>query len=143
MRYPRLTYQETADKAAADFQKAADLLPVDWDKTTTGKATLGKNNLRINKVMALAFLGKDLLWAGSPLMNKVSTGSSDYNKDYCQRAAEAFGKVLQICDETGRYQLADFKDYSEIFYTYNQSRQLPGLKEAIFSKILTPTGAGT
>lgn len=91
---------------------------MDWDKTTVGKATAGKNNLRINKIMALSYLGKDLLWAGSPLMNKVSTGDASYNKDYCQRAAEAFGQVLKICDETGRYQLADFKDYSELFYTY-------------------------
>lgn len=132
MRYPRLTYQQTADKAAEDFQKSADLLPVDWDKTTVGKATAGKNNLRINKIMALSFLGKDLLWAGSPLMNKESTGDANYNKEYCQRAAEAFGQVLKICDETGRYQLADFKDYTELFYTYNQSYKLPGLKEAIF-----------
>ena len=65
-------------------------------------------------------------------MNKVSTGDANYNKEYCQRAAEAFGQVLKICDETGRYQLADFKDYTELFYTYNQSYKLPGLKEAIF-----------
>ena len=46
----------------------ADLLPVDWDKTTAGKATEGKNQLRINKIMALGYLGKNYLWAGSPLM---------------------------------------------------------------------------
>ena len=136
MRYPRLSYQETADSAAADFQRAADLLPVDWDQTAAGKATLGKNNLRINKVMALCYLGKDLLWAGSPLMNKESTGSATYNQDYCKRAAEAFGQALKICDETGRYQLADFKDYTELFYTYNQNEKLPGLKEAIFMENL-------
>lgn len=131
-REARLNYQQTADKAAADFEKAAELLPVDWDQTTMGKATYGKNVLRINKVMALAFLGKNYLYAGSPLMNKESTGEASYNAEYCKKAAEAFGQVLKICQETGRYQLADWKDYREIFYTYNQSSKLPGVKEAIF-----------
>ncbi len=132
MRYPRLNYQETAEKAATDLRRAADLLPVDWDQTTAGKATLGNNTLRINKIMALAFLGKDLLYAGSPLMNKESTGSADYNKDYCKRAADAFGELLKICDVTKRYELADFSNYQELFYTYKQNYKLPGLKEAIF-----------
>ncbi len=131
-REARLNYQQTADKAAADFEKAAELLPVDWDQTTVGKATYGKNVLRINKVMALAFLGKNYLYAGSPLMNKESTGNASYNAEYCKKAAEAFGQVLKICQETGRYQLAEWKDYREIFYTYNQSSKLPGVKEAIF-----------
>lgn len=132
MRYPRLNYQQTAEKAAADFRKAADLLPIDWDQTTAGKATLGNNILRINKGMALAFLGKDLLYAGSPLMNKESTGNSTYNVDYCKRAADAFGELLKICDDTKRYELADFSNYQELFYTYNQNNKLPGLKETIF-----------
>lgn len=129
---PRLTYQETAEKAAADFQTAADLLPTDWDETTAGKATLGNNNIRINKVMALAYLGKDLLWAASPLMNKVSGGSASYNPELSKRAANAFAQALKICESTGRYQLADFSNYTQLFYTYNQSGKLPGLKESIF-----------
>ena len=128
---PRLSYQETAEKAAEDFQKAADLLPVDWDQTSAGKATLGKNNLRINKVMALAYKGKDLLWAGSPMMNQESTGSASYNADFCKRAADTFAQALKICDETGRYELADWDHYSEIFYTYKQYKY-NGLKEVIF-----------
>ena len=76
LREPRLSYQECAEKAAEDLRKAADLLPVDWDNTTAGKATLGNNQLRITKIAALGYLGKDLLWAGSPLMNKVSTGDT-------------------------------------------------------------------
>ena len=55
---PRLSYQACADKAAADFRRAADLLPVNWDHTSAGAATQGKNDLRINKVMALGYLGK-------------------------------------------------------------------------------------
>lgn len=117
---------------AADFQKAVDLLPVDWDKTTVGKQTLGKNKLRINKIMALAFLGKNYLYAGSPLMNKVSAGDANYNKEYCKKAAEAFGQVLKLCKESGLYELADFDHYMDIFYTYDQGTKLPGMKEVIF-----------
>ena len=128
---PRLSYQATAEKAAEDFQKAADLLPIDWDQTAAGKATLGKNAVRINKVMALAYKGKDLLWAGSPMMNQESTGNATYNADFCKRAADTFAEALKICEETGRYELADWDHYQEIFYTYKQNK-LNGLKEVMF-----------
>jgi hypothetical protein len=139
-RLPRLSYHETAEKAAEDFRKAADLLPVDWDQTTTGRLTLGRNNIRINKIMALSFLGKNLLWAGSPLMNQSSTGNSSYHAEYCRRAADAFAEALQLCESTGRYELADFSEYSRLFYTYNQGGILPGLKEAIFYENLVESG---
>lgn len=129
---PRLTYQETADKVAADLQHAAELLPIDWDQTTTGKPTLGNNNLRINKIMALSFLGKNYLYAGSPLMNKASGGNAAYNAEYCKKAADVFGQVLQLCKTTGRYELAPWDSYQQVFITYNQGDRLPGLKEAIF-----------
>ncbi|MBQ2128784.1 MAG: RagB/SusD family nutrient uptake outer membrane protein, partial [Prevotella sp.] len=56
MTLPRETYQACADKAAKDFREAADLLPVDWDKSSVGSNTLGKNGFRINKITALAYL---------------------------------------------------------------------------------------
>ncbi len=140
-RLPRLSYQATAEKAAEDFRRAADLLPVDWDATKAGQATMGNNNIRINKVMALGYLGKDLLWAGSPLMNYESTGSKSYNRDLCKRAADAFAEALEICDSTGRYQLADFSQWSDLFYTHNQNGRLPGLKEAIFYENLRETSS--
>lgn len=136
--YPRLTYQACADKAAEDFKKAVELLPVDWDKTTVGKQTVGKNKFRPNKIAALCFLGKNYLWAGSPLMNEVSKENPDfknvngYNKEYCQKAAEAFGEALKINKETGLYQLSSFDNYMNIFYTYDQGTKIPGEKEAIF-----------
>lgn len=129
---PRLSYQATADKVAADLQKAADLLPVDWDATVVGKQTLGNNNQRINKIMALAFMGKNYLWAGSPLMNRESTGNSSYNAEYCKKGADAFAQALQIIETTRRYELAPFSQYTQLFYTWNQNGRLPGVKEAIF-----------
>jgi starch-binding outer membrane protein, SusD/RagB family len=145
---PRLNYQATADKAAADLQKAADLLPVDWDNTTTGSPTKGNNNLRINKIMALGYLGKDLLWAGSPLMNYESTGSKTYNTSYCKKAADAFGQALTLCESTSRYELVPFSAYSQLFYTYNASGRIPGFatvnghvyREAIFMENLINSG---
>jgi hypothetical protein len=133
---PRLTWQAAADKAVLDFERASQLLPVDWDQTAAGKATIGKNNLRINKIMALAYKGKTLLYAGSPLMNYTSGGTASYNQDYCKQAADAFAQVLQLAESTSRYELADFSQYSEIIYTHNQSGKIPGLKEAIFMENL-------
>ena len=36
---PRESYRENALKMAADFQKAADLLPIDWENTEIGRRT--------------------------------------------------------------------------------------------------------
>jgi hypothetical protein len=130
---PRLKYNECADKAAADFREAANLLPVNWDNTTAGKRTLGKNQLRINKIMALGYLGKNYLWAGSPLMNYVSANSKTYNTEYCKKAAAAFAELLQLC-EVGEapYSLIDFSKYYNNFYTTGQNWAMPGGTEAIF-----------
>ena len=154
-RLPRLSYQECADRAAADFRKAADLLPINWDKTSAGAATQGKNDLRINKIMALGYLGKTYLWAASPLMkNGAQTGASkngktyDYDQEYAKKAAEAFGELLSLV-EAGQtqYALAEFKYkdiynheksddanscFSDIFYTKKQNWKMPGTVEAIF-----------
>lgn len=130
---PRLKYNECADKAAADFREAANLLPAIWDNTTAGKKTLGKNQLRINKIMALGYLGKNYLWAGSPLMNSVVTGNKTYNTDYCKKAAEAFGELLQLV-EGGQteYKLVEFAKYYTNFYSTGQNWLMPGATEAIF-----------
>ena len=143
---PRESYHACADKVAADLQKAADLLPVNWDDTAPGRVTLGNNNIRINKVMALAYLGKNLLWAGSPLMNKVSTGNNTYNAEYCKQAAEKLGQALKICEDTKRYELYEYdinnyNSYHYLYYTRGQGARLPGLKEAIFfENIANPEG---
>ena len=44
-------------KQSDDYRKAADLLPINWDNEYDGAATQGKNDLRINKIMALGYLG--------------------------------------------------------------------------------------
>lgn len=130
---PRLSYHEIADRCAEDFRMAAELLPINWDNTDTGRPTMGNNDLRINKIMALCYLGKNYLWAASPLMNKVSTGSATYNQEYADKAAQAFGEVLSLV-ENGKtqYSLVDYSNISDVFYTYSKGAQMPGSTEAIF-----------
>ena len=148
----RLSFQEAADKCAADFREAADLLPINWDNTNTGKKTIGHNDFRINKIMALGYLGKSLLWAGSPLMeNGPQTGGTmtyNYNAQYCERAAKAFGELLTLV-ESGQtqYALAEFNYknvynhekaddattcYSDIFWSSRNQGRVPGSTESIF-----------
>ena len=100
-RLPRLNYRECSLKAAADLRAAADLLPLDWDQTTAGKATLGNNRQRASKVMALSFLGKVLLYAASPMMNEESTGNNSYDAELCKQAAAACAEAISACDAPG------------------------------------------
>ena len=151
---PRLTFQECAKKCAEDFRAAADLLPNDWDKTSVGKKTLGKNELRITKVCALGYMGKVLLWAASPLNNlKAEVGASKngdtykYNVELAKQAADALGEALaQVTSGKTPYALAEYKysniydhvakdgsksNFSEIFYTTGKNWKQPGTTEAI------------
>lgn len=152
---PRLSYQECADRCAEDFSRAAELLPINWDDTSAGKATSGKNMLRINRVMALAYLGKCYLWAGSPLMEHgpqlgaIQSGKTyAYNTEYMNKASEAFGELLALV-EAGQtqYSLAEYNfanvymhekaegastRFTDNFYTRKQNWLMPGTVEAIF-----------
>lgn len=146
MTLPRETCQACAEKAAKDFREAAELLPIDWDKSSVGRNTLGKNGFRINKITALAYEGKSLLWAASPLvkncdakMNVNGNASTyDYDTNYAQQAAEALGELLTLV-ETGQtqYKLVDFADYSDLFYTWNKNMLPPGSTENILRDIPT------
>ena len=146
MTLPRESCQACAEKAAKDFREAAELLPIDWDKSPVGRNTLGKNGFRINKITALAYEGKTLLWAASPLvkncddkMNVNGNASTyDYDTNYAQQAAEALGELL-ILVETGQtqYKLVDFADYSDLFYTWNKNMLPPGSTENILRDIPT------
>lgn len=137
LREVRLNYQQSAEKAAADLRRAADLLPINWDNTVAGRRTLNRNELRINKIMALAYLGKNLLYAASPLMNFESTGSRTYNQDFSRRSAEAFGELLALV-ESGQTQyglIMDMDRWTNNFYTTGQNWALSGGTEAIFRSV--------
>lgn len=131
LRRPRLTYQQTADKIAEDFIKASSLLPGNWDDTQTGVTTVGLNELRINKWMAIAYLGKNYLYAGSPLMNKASGGAAQYNAEYCKKAAEAFGTLLNASENGScQYKLIPWgvngSGYEQVYRTNGQAGRMPG-----------------
>ena len=131
---PRLSFQECADRCAADFEQAYNLLPFNWDETLAGMETINKNDLRIDKFMALCYLGKVYLWAGSPLMKEfekwnkgghpVLLGASqgganaktyDYDEAYCKKAAETLGKALDMVQKgTVKYKLVGFK-YADMY----------------------------
>ena len=151
-RLSRLSFQECADSCAKDLRRAADLLPIDWDDTSAGQATKGHNQRRINKIMALGYLGKVYLWSASPLMEHgPMTGAGSltyaYNEERCKQAANAFGELLKLV-ESGQtqYALAEFKYkdvynhtraddattcYSDIWCTQGQNWLTPGTTEAI------------
>lgn len=144
MTLPRETCQACAEKAAKDFREAAELLPIDWDKSSVGRNTLGKNGFRINKITALAYEGKSLLWAASPLvkncdakMNVNGNASTyDYDTNYAQQAAEALGELLTLVEKgQTQYKLVDFADYSDLFYTWNKNMLPPGSTENILRDI--------
>ena len=117
---PRLSFRECAEKCAEDYRAAADLLPDNWDNSTIGKKTLGKNDLRITKVCALGYLGKVLLWAASPLnvvgaeMGASKNGDTyKYDADMARRAAEALGEAIAHIEAgTTPYSLALY-NYAE------------------------------
>ncbi|HLR26973.1 MAG TPA: RagB/SusD family nutrient uptake outer membrane protein [Fodinibius sp.] len=133
--FERLSYQALADSIGQDFRAAADLLPTDWDDTEPGSNTSGNNELRINKIMALAYLGKNYLWAASPLMNNGSNENADsYSQEYAQQSADALGELLNLV-QSGQtdYELLDFENWRENFRTIAQNYALPGGSERIFT----------
>ena len=151
---PRLSFQDCAKRCAEDFAAAAELLPNNWDNTNAGRRTLGKNDLRLTRVAALAYEGKALLWAASPLnVNGAQTGALKsgitykYDAALATQAADALAEAIADI-EGGKtpYGLAEFNYddvynhvasksanscFSDIFYTTGQSWKMPGSIEAI------------
>jgi hypothetical protein len=128
------TYKEVALRANEDYIKAIELLPVDWDQEPYGQLTLTENKGRLTKGTAYAFQGKNLLLAASPLMkgNNLSISTYDYDTELCDMAVEAFSGVLQLADQ-GRYGLASWENYDDVFWRSPAPGAWPGSAEFIFS----------
>jgi hypothetical protein len=134
LRFPRLTYKETALKAAADLRAAADLLPVNWDEIEAGQTTLGNNDDRITRLHCLGYLGKDLLYAGSPMMNEASGGPAAFDAELCKQAAAAFAEAIELNDQTNRYQLQSWATWTDNFWVWSPSnRTMSGGTEVIMN----------
>lgn len=130
LNYPRLSYLETAEKVAEDMKKAAQMLPNDWDQTTIGQPNIGQNKGRATKAAAWGYLGKNYLYAASPLMNGLITGNYEYNQDLSKKAIEAFQEVFALEDQ-GYVGLVSWDRYSDNFYKID--RTAPLTEETIFN----------
>lgn len=127
MNLPRLNYRETALKADKDLSDAANLLPVSWDNSQVGLLTKGNNRFRVSAATALAYEGKNLLYAASPMMNKESTGNNSYDAELCKQAAKAFAQVINLCEGANApYSLQSWSTYKDIFYKVSSQRTING-----------------
>jgi starch-binding outer membrane protein, SusD/RagB family len=132
MKIPALSFHETAEKIMKDLEKAAELLPVDWDLTSVGARTQGNNYGRLTKGMALAFQSEVMLWCGSPMINGTVTGNYNYDGEYCKRSAAAAWEVIKLAGQ-GIYHLEPWASYSNVFYKIDGT--WPGGKEVVFAAI--------
>lgn len=132
MKVPVLNFHETAELVMEDFEKAVELLPLDWEQTVVGSRTTGNNAGRLTKGMALSFQAEVMLYCGSPMINGTVTRNYTYDTEYCKRAAEYAWEVIKLVDQ-GIYALEPYATISQVFYTMN--RQRAGKKEKIFSGI--------
>jgi hypothetical protein len=143
MKYPRLTYQQTAEEIVKDYDRALPLLPENWDETARGSQNLGVNTGRATKGVVLAYKAKLLLYAGSPLMNKFSGGGYTYNVEYCKRAAAAGWEMIQLANKVvggkKRYELVPWANYSDNFYTTNGN--YPWTTETIWERMDRASGS--
>tara|TARA_R110002096_G_scaffold121553_1_gene263268 strand:- start:6534 stop:8429 length:1896 start_codon:yes stop_codon:yes gene_type:complete len=128
------TYKEVALLANEDYKKAIELLPVDWDNENYGQLTFGENKGRLTKGTAYAFQGKNLLLAASPLMfgNNGSVNTYQYDTELCDMAVDAFSGILKLADQ-GRYRLASWENYDEVFWKTATPNAWPGGTEYLFS----------
>lgn len=134
---PRLTYKDTALKVAQDLRRAADLLPIDWDDTAAGQRTLGNNGIRASKIEALGYLGKNLLYAASPMMNESSTGINAYDEELCKEAATAFAEAIRLSNASGRFELEPWGTRSLNFWIDSPGHNTrPGGKEVIRNQMI-------
>lgn len=125
-----LTYKESALKAHEDFKRAASLLPVNWDNQPYGQKTLGDNRNRVSKGAAYAYMGKNLLFAASPLM-KGSQDTYDYDTELALMAVDAFAEILKLGDQ-GRYALEPWDNIDAVFWD-TERQEAPGGTEYIFN----------
>lgn len=132
LKMPRLSYWETTEKIVADFDKAASLLPENWDNTVVGGLVSGLNAGRATKGAALAFKAEALQYAGSPLMVNASSGKGyTFDEEYMKRAAAAAYEVIKLADK-GVYGLTPWNEYYGMFNRNDGT--VPFTSETIFQR---------
>jgi hypothetical protein len=136
---PRLTFQGTVERIVEDLDKAAALLPVDWDQTAVGASRTGFNTGRATKGAALAYKAKALLFAGSPLMVHDGGGAYEFDPEYMQRAADAAWEVIQLANQ-GVYALTPSAQFQDMYAKTDGT--IPWTSETIWEKIPDQYGSG-
>lgn len=116
VKLPRLSAEECAHRCAADFERAAELLPAEADYAAV---LMNADDRRVlpTSLAAQAYQGKVLLWAASPLnYNGAQTGALAngntyrYNTQLAQQAAQVLGNALtSVRNGQTPYKLAEFR----------------------------------
>lgn len=118
----RAAMDEVADSVVADCDRAAALLPVEYESSSDfGRATKGA---------ALAVKARTLLYKASPLFDEQTGGKS---AERWQAAAKAQKAIIDMADNDGVYRLAEvsnYKDYADLF-----TRNAMDNPEVIFEKL--------
>ena len=115
MDFVRLSYAETCQKIAEDFETAAGYLPMIVDNIDYG---------RPSKMGAIAYKAKALIWAASPYSNP------DNNRQLWVDAAVALGEAIVMAENSGYYKLIDFVDFKKLFTECNDET----FKEILFGR---------
>lgn len=113
------TYKESALMVDADFERALQYLPVNWDDMPYGAKTSGNNFGRVTKGAAYAMKGKNLLLAASPLM-VGTTNTYEYDTELAEMATEAFAEVFKLTDQ-GVYGLMPWDQINQVFWETGSS----------------------
>jgi len=98
---PRLSYEETALKIAADCDSAMALLPKKWDDANLGRPTIGA---------AMAVKASVLLFSASPT-NNVGDDKAKWEK-----AAQASWDLINYSESNGIYKLVPCNSTAKITY---------------------------
>lgn len=135
----RLSFRETMLRVAKDFDEASALLPENWDLTTVGLLSKGSNTGRVTKGAALALKSRALLYAASPLAEKIERGTAEYNTEICEEAAAAAYEVIKLA-EKGVYSLVPWDEYTTNFCDSRSIVNSVYTSETIFAKLSTDKG---
>ena len=120
------------ERIVEDLDKAASLLPEDWDNTSVGKSQQSLNTGRATKGAALAYKARALLYAGSPLMVHDGGGAYVFDANYMQRAAQAAWEVIELASK-GEYGLVPFDNYQELYARMDGTT--PWTTETIWARV--------
>lgn len=115
MDLPRLSYAETAQRIAQDFETAAGYLPLVVEDSEWG---------RPSKMAAVAYRAKALVWAASPYSNPAN------DTRLWADAATACAEAIQMAEGSGYYGLVDLNNFKKLFVDCDSET----LREVLFGR---------